>query len=789
MSTPVAFDSVDDFDRHDNARADVEAMRRSKARLPADLPWYRPGAATTKTWVEITGPRIHDDYRVLYPAKFVSFDETETSSSSAPKWDEFDEPEELERICVCVVPNGAALKKFSRHAGEVYATVETTKGTLSSLDGTLVLRNSNTSGDVQFAAADHGLMVGQVVELVWDSGTKNQHTTIEAVDGDTITVGGVSVPPGDDNLPSADTLVTVQWYQVVEVALVMVDVSDASAIVRVTTTVRDPDTGYSDAVIREPEAHGNPNLVDGERIWVRNFGVGFPEAGHYTAEFVTRLPNATGGGRAVYVIVTREDTACDPLFVKKRDCISVSGDVNTMAYWQAAENGWVFNAPAATGDGDADLVLREDEYNRLVVEVVSANATWYLNPTGKCRPDGSRQFVGKFTPTELEPEPAEADPDDPYCDTATIEVWLTCVPCTIMCGASVGPFPSTMCVATPTLAGPPSADPSATSVWCGFFFNAVFTPATLSFNRQGVPWGRPGIDYPATVGGVSITNIYGYTEWPQLRAGDAGVGLQWFGTGTVTVAAGTFTYAVQVYVEDAPGCVLHVRYVLPYVTHYYNGNSYLYLTYIVVEGGTIAPADLPPLGNFPLTPTAGTVPYTLWDNNSGYAGNPCFYGIALTLPYFEYGGGGGNLSVAPTVYAGGCADDGESGSTGDGGPTPTPGACPPCVAAGNSATVVITGGSYAGSYPTTWVDEGGGVLSATITLSGMSGTLTARCGGALGWTITSSGLTVGAWTNSAVVNGPPASITYDGTGTSVPTVYGPGGTVSDPVTSIVVATC
>lgn len=270
MTTPaVAFDSPEDFDRHDAARAQVEAWVRSTARLPAEQPWFRPAASTTKCWVEITEDRVAGDSRYVYPAKFVSFDENETSSSVAPKWGDSDEPEALERVCVCVAPNGEVLKKKVRHEGQVYGTVVVPEPTPAELAGVLATRTDGVSGEIELdsAAPTSSLEEGDVIRITWAAGYQTGHTVTSLTDGTIVAFAGGGLTPEESELPVVGTAVVVTRVRSVEIAVVMVDCSDAVEFVR-TTSFRNEDGDYR-GYVQEWDMVTR-SWTDGEEVWVRN---------------------------------------------------------------------------------------------------------------------------------------------------------------------------------------------------------------------------------------------------------------------------------------------------------------------------------------------------------------------------------------------------------------------------------------------------------------------------------------------------------------------------------------
>ena len=302
---PAVFASEDDFDRHDAARAAVERLLRSPGGFQSTF--GVPGAPSTKTWVEITGHRIEGDYRVLYPAKFVTFDENETSYSVAPKWTDSDETETLDRICVCVVPNGAVLKKYSRHEANVYGNVVVLDSTSLTFTGVLSTRLNDVSGEIELDAAPSDVLplktMDATIKITWEGGYQEGHTVTGVIDGTSIiSFAGGGLTPEETVLPAEGTTVTVTVVRTVEVAVVMVDVMDASAVVRITDD--EAVDGRQAAYVQESDGLNSDTLVDGELVWVKSLGGSSLEEGTYPGEFITRLAT---GGRAVYGVKATTD--------------------------------------------------------------------------------------------------------------------------------------------------------------------------------------------------------------------------------------------------------------------------------------------------------------------------------------------------------------------------------------------------------------------------------------------------------------------------------------------------
>lgn len=511
----------------------------------------------------------------------------------------------------------------------------------------------------------------------------------------------------------------------IQVTAVLVDVADAVAMVRVNSS-SNSGFGY-DSYVQQPRSIGSSEVEDGERIWVRNYGPGRPVTGTVPAAvFVTRFPADTAEGRAVYAIVS--NTAdCDDLVLNKRDCVAVTGDVITSAVWDNGRGGWAFGSKVGTGDGLADVTVVEDDNNVLRVKVHGSTQTWYLNPTGKCGQDGSREFKGKYKPTVLEPDPADevigSGGPDPYCAAQTIVVYLKCTSCTLTCG-DFGPFPPTMCVTTPAIGGSPDTNPDPQRT-CSFYFNVSFSPVTVVYRATAV-----------------LSGTYTTTFLPS-----SGMRLSWVGTGKMTHPYwGVFDYGVEVWFADE-GCQPNITYTLPFVQYgMLFGAISWYLTYrsfTLPFGTPTAYPELPPAGTFPITvPAAALLPVQVSQDNSGANEDPCPHGIPYpndypTLARWSTGAEGFTLSLGPaTVTAGGCSD-GPGGGTADP-DAPTVCDAPACT---NGATE-----------------------SYTFPLSGGTGDFTGANGN---WTVTHTvgNLWVGvfgAWT--VVVDAAAVSATFNGPG-------------------------
>ncbi|HYH63941.1 MAG TPA: hypothetical protein VD866_04515, partial [Urbifossiella sp.] len=126
--------------------------------------------------------------------------------------------------------------------------------------------------------------------------------------------------------------------------------------------------------------------------------------------------------------------------VRKVDCVSFASTTggSSVAVWDADAVGWVLPAPITTGDGPAVATLVEDDFNRYAVKLVSENATWHLNPTGRCDRTGAAVFRDSYLPLSLQEEPGEGSGSGSGsgvvpCAGETITLALKCVPCSLSC--------------------------------------------------------------------------------------------------------------------------------------------------------------------------------------------------------------------------------------------------------------------------------------------------------------------------------------------------------------------
>lgn len=239
-----------------------------------------------------------------------------------------------------------------------------------------------------------------------------------------------------------------------QVAFVVVDVSDANDIVRVTSATADGATGWYDAYIQEPAAEGNPGPTDGVRIWAKNFGSGGVRAGKYMASFVTRQPGATG--RAVYGIIADDTTsysrACHEAFagVRPTDCLfarfaagtGLCADFAAQEVWLTGDSVtkvWTSDTPVDTPLGPLDLAVWYDdalEKWRAKLYGVTGSGSGgesveiYSKPTGCDGEDMAFAFGGEVLCPGF---PAED------CDDNVVLMRVGCRPCPSVTNGCWGP--------------------------------------------------------------------------------------------------------------------------------------------------------------------------------------------------------------------------------------------------------------------------------------------------------------------------------------------------------------
>lgn len=377
--------------------------------------------------------------------------------------------------------------------------------------------------------------------------------------------------------------------------------------------------------------------------------------------------------------------------VRKVDCVSFATGASSVAVWDTDAVGWRLPSPITTGDGPAVATLVQDDFNRYAVKLESENATWYLNPTGRCDRTGAAVFRGDYLPLSLQEDSGSGEVVP--CDDETITLTLKCVACSMSCG-DYGPFPASMCVVTPDTAANPDATPNPT-MNCSFYYGIAFDPVTVVFGAAGAAWGTAGTDYPATVSAATLSNILGTTAFPEHD-----VPVRWFGKGTLTHSSGTYSYGVEIWFDD--DCGPNITYYLPVVEFPGTpGVMYVKLVSFTLPFGTPTGfVELPPVGSFPIAVPAGSVlPYQVGTDNSGLDQSSCPHGIIYPVDYptvarWAYGGAG-TFDLGPaTVYSGGCSDTGGGGTAGccagEGEPLEGPGLV--------TLQLTITDGPNAGVY-------------------------------------------------------------------------------------------